>query len=49
MSTELTIDEQRLIVEFRRLTPAGKDKLLAAAAELVFVLRISLGIAMGEI
>lgn len=32
---DLSIDEQRLIAEFRKLTPAGKDELLAAAASLV--------------
>lgn len=32
---DLTCDEQRLIAEFRKLTPAGKDELLAAAASLV--------------
>ena len=32
---ELTIDEQRLIAEFRKLTPDGRDELLAAAAEIV--------------
>jgi len=32
---ELSIDEQRLIAEFRKLTPAAKDELLAAAALLV--------------
>ena len=32
---ELSIDEQRLIAEFRKLTPAAKDELLAAAASLV--------------
>lgn len=32
---DLTIDEQRLIAEFRKLTPSGKDELLAAAASLL--------------
>lgn len=32
---DLTIDEQRLIAEFRKLTAPGRDELLAAAAELV--------------
>ena len=31
----LTIDEQRLIAEFRKLTPSGRDELLAAAASLL--------------
>jgi hypothetical protein len=32
---DLTLDEQRLIAEYRRLTPAGRDDLLAYAATLV--------------
>jgi len=32
---DLSIDEQRLIAEFRKLTPSGRDELLAAAASLV--------------
>lgn len=32
---DLTIDEQRLIAEFRKLTPSGRDELLAAASSLV--------------
>ena len=32
---ELTIDEQRLVAEFRKLSPAGRDELLAAVAALV--------------
>lgn len=32
---DLTIDEQRLIAEFRKLTPLGKDELLACASSLV--------------
>lgn len=32
---DLTIDEQRLIAEFRKLTPSGRDELLAAAASLL--------------
>jgi hypothetical protein len=32
---ELSIDEQRLIAEFRKLTPSARDELLAAAASLV--------------
>jgi len=32
---DLSLDEQRLIAEFRRLTPSGRDELLAAAASLV--------------
>jgi hypothetical protein len=31
---DLTPDEQHLIAEFRKLTPAGKDELLALAASL---------------
>ena len=32
---DLTLDEQRLIAEYRRLTPAGRDGLLAYASTLV--------------
>jgi hypothetical protein len=32
---DLSIDEQRLIAEFRKLAPSGRDELLAAAAALV--------------
>jgi hypothetical protein len=32
---KLSIDEQRLIAEFRKLTPSARDELLAAAAALV--------------
>ncbi|NVN90012.1 MAG: hypothetical protein HXX11_05345 [Desulfuromonadales bacterium] len=32
---DLSVDEQRLIAEFRKLTPSGKDELLAAAASLL--------------
>lgn len=32
---DLTLDEQRLIAEYRRLTATGKDDLLAYAAALV--------------
>ena len=32
---DLTLDEQRLIAEYRRLTPAGRDDLLAHAVTLV--------------
>jgi hypothetical protein len=32
---DLTLDEQRLIAEYRRLTPAGKDDLLAYTSTLV--------------
>lgn len=32
---DLSLDEQRLIAEFRKLTPAGRDELLAFAASLV--------------
>ncbi|MGD0585548.1 MAG: hypothetical protein ABSA86_07195 [Oryzomonas sp.] len=32
---DLTLDEQRLIAEYRRLTPAGRDDLLAYASTLV--------------
>jgi len=32
---DLTLDEQRLIAEYRRLAPAGRDDLLAYAAALV--------------
>ncbi|GFE62318.1 hypothetical protein [Geobacter sp. AOG2] len=32
---DLTLDEQRLVAEYRRLTPAGRDELLACAATLV--------------
>ena len=32
---ELSIDEQRLLAEFRRLTPLGRDELLACAASLL--------------
>ena len=32
---DLTLDEQRLIAEYRRLTPAGRDDLLAHASTLV--------------
>jgi hypothetical protein len=32
---DLTVDEQRLIAEFRKLTPSGRDELLAAASSLV--------------
>lgn len=32
---DLTIDEQRLIAEFRKLPPSGKDELLACASALV--------------
>ncbi|RII28054.1 MAG: hypothetical protein CXR30_14420 [Geobacter sp.] len=32
---ELTLDEQRLVSEYRKLTPAGRDELLAFAASLV--------------
>lgn len=32
---DLTLDEQRLIAEYRRLTLAGRDDLLAYAATLV--------------
>jgi len=31
----ITLDEQRLLAEYRRLTPAGRDELLAYAATLV--------------
>lgn len=31
----LTVDEQRLLAEFRKLTPSGRDELLAAAAALL--------------
>jgi hypothetical protein len=31
---DLTIDEQRLIAGFRKLTPSGRDELLAFAASL---------------
>lgn len=31
---ELTIDEQRLLAEFRKLSPSGKDELLAMVAAL---------------
>jgi len=31
---DLTLDEQRLIAEYRRLTPAGRDNLLAYASTL---------------
>lgn len=32
---DLTIDEQRLIAEFRKLPQSGKDELLACASSLV--------------
>jgi len=32
---DLTLDEQRLIVEFRKLPPSGRDELLACASALV--------------
>jgi len=32
---DLTIDERRLIAEFRKLPPSGKDELLACASSLV--------------
>jgi hypothetical protein len=32
---DLSRDEQRLIEEFRKLTPSGRDELLAAAAALL--------------
>jgi len=32
---DLTLDEQRLVAEYRKLTPAGRDELLAHAATLV--------------
>lgn len=32
---DLTLDEQHLIAEFRKLTPSGRDELLAHAASLV--------------
>ena len=32
---DLTLDEQRLIAEYRRMTPAGRDDLLAYASTLV--------------
>lgn len=32
---DLTLDEQRLIAEYRKLTPAGRDDLLAHASALV--------------
>jgi len=32
---DLTLDEQRLIAEYRRLTPAGRDDLLAYASTLL--------------
>jgi hypothetical protein len=32
---DLTLDEQRLVAEYRRLTPAGRDDLLAYASTLV--------------
>jgi hypothetical protein len=32
---DLTIDEHRLIADFRKLTPLGRDELLAAAASIV--------------
>jgi hypothetical protein len=32
---DLTLDEQRLIAEYRRLTTAGRDDLLAYASTLV--------------
>jgi len=31
---ELTLDEQRLVSEYRKLTPSGRDELLAFAASL---------------
>lgn len=32
---DLTLDEQRLIADFRKLPPSGRDELLAYAASLV--------------
>ena len=32
---DLTLDEQRLISEFRKLTPTGRDEMLAYATSLV--------------
>jgi len=32
---DLTLDEQRLLAEYRRLTPAARDELLAYAATLM--------------
>ena len=32
---DLTLDEQRLIAEYRRMTPVGRDDLLAYASTLV--------------
>ena len=32
---DLTLDEQRLIAEYRRLAPAGRDDLLAYASTLL--------------
>lgn len=32
---ELTLDEQKLIVNFRKLTPSGRDEMLAYATSLV--------------
>ena len=32
---DLTLDEQRLIADFRKLTPSGRDEMLAYAASLV--------------
>jgi hypothetical protein len=32
---DLTLDEQHLITEFRKLTPAGRDEMLAYATTLV--------------
>lgn len=32
---DLTLDEQRLIAEYRRMTPAGRDDLLAHASTLL--------------
>lgn len=32
---ELTLDEHKLIADFRRLTPAGKQELLAAVVSLL--------------
>jgi len=32
---DLTLDEQRLITDFRKLTPSGRDELLAYASSLV--------------
>lgn len=32
---ELTLDEQRLIIAFRKLTPSAREELLAAATSLL--------------